>query len=172
MHLKLCRNFRTAGQLSGTYTFRYYLNAVDPCPDADATVTIILDPLPTADAGQDQVICFEDKPAKLSTNSSGTMFKWRLKGTDVVLGQNKTLDVNQSGIYVLRVETGKGCFDEDEVDVKIKDQIVVTITGKTLLRNGETDTLFATFTGRSGTDKLTYTWKKDDVLIRNQMLIS
>lgn len=158
--------FSTAGQLAGTYTFRYYLDAVDPCPDADATVTIVLDPLPTADAGADQTVCFEDKPVKLSTNSAGSVYNWKLKGTDVILGQAKTLDVNQSGTYVLRVETGKGCFAEDEVKVEIKDQIIVTVTGTTLLRNGATDTLFATFTGRSKADKLTYTWTKDGVVIQ------
>ncbi|MBK7096322.1 MAG: gliding motility-associated C-terminal domain-containing protein [Saprospiraceae bacterium] len=158
--------FSSAGQLAGTYTFRYYLDAVNPCPDADATVTIIFDPVPTADAGKDEVVCFEDKPVKLSTNSAGSVYKWKLKGTDVILGQTQNFDVNQSGTYVLRVETGKGCFAEDEVKVEIKDQIVVTITGTTLLRNGEKDTLFATFAGRSKADKLTYTWTKDGVVIQ------
>ncbi|MGE5355184.1 MAG: gliding motility-associated C-terminal domain-containing protein [Deltaproteobacteria bacterium] len=158
--------FTTAGQLAGTYTFRYYLDAVDPCPDADATVTIIIDPVPNADAGPDQTVCFEDKPVKLGTNSVGTNYSWKLKGTSDILANTKDFSVNQSGTYVLRVESGKGCFKEDEVLVTISDKIVVTIIGKTLLRNGESDTLFATFIGRSKTDKLTYKWTKNGVLIQ------
>jgi len=158
--------FTTAGQLAGTYTFKYYLDAVAPCPDADATVTVIIDPVPGADAGPDQTVCFEDKPVKLSTSSAGTIYSWRLKGTTDVLANTKDFNVNTSGTYVLKVETGKGCFREDEVNVKIEDQIVVTIKGTTLLRNGESDTLFATFTGRNISDKLTYNWTKNGVPIQ------
>lgn len=158
--------FTTAGQLYGTYTFKYYLDAVAPCPDADATVTIIIDPVPGADAGPDQTVCFEDKPVKLSTSSAGAIYSWRLKGTTDILANTKDFNVNTSGTYVLKVETGKGCFREDEVNVTIEDQIVVTIKGTTLLKNGESDTLFATFTGRNISDKLTYNWTKNGVPIQ------
>jgi gliding motility-associated-like protein len=158
--------FTTAGQLPATYTFKYTLDAVAPCPDADATVTIIIDLVPGADAGPDQSVCFEDKPVKLSTSSVGEMYSWRLKGTTNILADTKEYSASQSGTYVLRVQTGKGCFREDEVDVTIKDQIVVNISGTTILRNGETDTLFATYTGRNIGDKLTYNWTKDGVQIQ------
>lgn len=157
--------FSTAGQAAGTYVFNYYLDAVEPCSDADVNVTIVIDPNPVADAGPDIKVCFEEKPVTLYAQSESTNYEWRKEGSDVVIGQSRSLDVNESGTYSLTIRTDAGCFDQDEVDVIIKDDILVDIQGQTLLQNGETDTLKTIVSGRTPEDIRIYNWTVNGVAV-------
>ena len=152
--------FSTLTQPEGTYTFTYLVEAEDPCPDDQITVSIVLLPVPIAAAGPDQEICFEDKPVTLVANPAGPAYKysWRQKGAAEILSQTRELQVNQSGTYVVKVELGDGCFTEDEVVVTIRPQIIAQITGPSILVDGQTDTLYASFTGRQLSDNVSYFW--------------
>ena len=162
---KVAGTFSTAGQVAGTYVFNYYLDAADPCPDADVDVTIIIDPNPVADAGPDINVCFEEKPVTLYAQSESTNYEWRKEGSDVVIGQSRTLDVNESGTYILTIKTDAGCFDQDEVNVVIKDDILVDIQGETLLQNGASDTLKTIVNGRTDDEIRIYNWTVDGVAV-------
>ena len=155
--------FSTAGQIAGTYIFNYYLDAVDPCPDADVDVTIIIDPNPVADAGPDINVCYEEKPVTLYAQSESTNYEWRKEGSDQIIGQSRSLDVNESGAYSLTIRTAAGCFDEDVVNVVIKDDILVDIQGEILLQNGASDTLKTVVTGRTSDEIRIYNWTVNGV---------
>ncbi len=156
--------FNTNGQKVGEYIFKYSLTGVDPCPDKSVKVSIIVDPTPIADAG-DITACFEDKPVTLYAKNEAERYEWTKKGSTDILGTNREYSTSESGTYVLKVLSTLGCSTEKDIVVDIKPQIVVEVTGATVLQNGAIDTLFANVTGRTGDDIRIYNWTKDGELI-------
>ncbi len=167
--------FTTNGQNIGEYVFEYSLKGVDPCPDKSVRVSVIIDPTPIADAG-DVSVCFEDKPVTLFAKNEADRYEWIKKGSTDVLGTNREYSTSESGTYVLKVFSALGCSTEKDVIVEIKPQIIVEITGETVLQNGATDTLFASVTGRNVDDIRLYNWSKDgeaiDTVHSNYLVVS
>ena len=114
--------FTTTGQSANTYTFVYLVDGVSPCPDDSETVTVIIDPLPIADAGEQQEInCdFSDVEIGGPNTSPGAQFdyEWVNLNTMAVIGNEATIDVVDAGEYQLTVTNSiTGCFSTDVVTV-------------------------------------------------------
>ncbi|MBK6903424.1 MAG: gliding motility-associated C-terminal domain-containing protein [Saprospirales bacterium] len=114
--------FNTAGQAPGTYTFRYFMDATPPCVDDNETVTVIIHPLPTADAGAAQELTCGLTAVEIGGTGTSTgaqfTYEWTLVGSTNVIGSQTTLSVGQAGTYQLTViNTQTGCESSDQVDV-------------------------------------------------------
>ncbi len=161
--------FRTAGQAAGTYVFKYSLDAVSPCEDDSSEVEIIIEPIPVADPGEDIEVCFlEGESVTLKAKQQASAYSWTLKGSDLVLSTDRSFDVKESGVYQLRVETEAGCFDIEEVEVTIRPDILVEITGELLLHDGDSTTLQSVVQGRNIEDIKLYNWTLDGEEITGQ----
>ncbi|MBR9922988.1 MAG: gliding motility-associated C-terminal domain-containing protein [Bacteroidetes bacterium] len=115
--------FNTVGQDPGTYTFRYFLDAGDPCPDDENTVTVIIDAVPVADAGDDREITCDDTEWTLGGNATSTgpdlEYEWVELTSSSVVGSSPELDVTEEGTYELTVTNVlTGCTSSDQVLVE------------------------------------------------------
>lgn len=63
-----------AEKSAGLVTMRMEADGISPCPQISDEVTIFFDPLPTAEAGEDQVMCAVDAVASLSSNGMNYSF--------------------------------------------------------------------------------------------------
>jgi hypothetical protein len=117
--------FLTGGQPAGTYTFKYSLKGASPCPDDQATVSVILDPLPVADAGPDKAInCNQLAVGLGGSNTStgvGVVYNWTQNGQTV--GNTAQIFTGTSGDFVLAVTTAAGCTDSDLVHVILDNEV-------------------------------------------------
>ena len=110
--------FQTSGQTAGTYTFRYTVQAAAPCPSQSATVTVILNALPVADAGPDQTISCTQTTATLGgPNTSAGTYSWTLQGTPA--GNSAQISTANGGTYTLLVTNAAGCTASDAVTVTV-----------------------------------------------------
>lgn len=114
--------FQTAVQSAGTYTFKYLVDGNAPCPDAETTVTIIINPNPKADAGPDQVLDCTHVMAQLGgvATSVGPEFSYQwFFNNDTIVGEtNALLAAVSPGNYVLEVlNQATGCMHTDLVNV-------------------------------------------------------
>jgi hypothetical protein len=111
--------FETGGQPAGTYTFLYTVDALAPCPDDAATVTVKLLAPPVADAGEDQAInCDQSAVALGSSGTSvglGITYEWLANG--VVFGNTAQVFASNAGNYTLIVTSPAGCSASDDVNV-------------------------------------------------------
>ncbi len=114
--------FNPVNQLPATYTFLYHLDAGDPCPDDETTVTVIIEPTPKAVAGEDQLLTCDISLVSLGGNSSsgnGITYAWSSGNPDVVISDptSPLIDVSQAGVYTLTVTNDLGCSSTDSVEV-------------------------------------------------------
>lgn len=114
--------FSTTGQAAGTYQFTYTVLGVDPCPDDAISVQVIVDPLPIADAGDDQDLTCDVLIANLggnSTTGANIVYEWLDEdGEQVSTASTFTTDVE--GIYTLTVmDEVTGCSSTDQVEVMV-----------------------------------------------------
>ncbi|MFN0214683.1 MAG: gliding motility-associated C-terminal domain-containing protein [Saprospiraceae bacterium] len=117
--------FNTNGQLAGTYTFRYSLQAAAPCQSQSTTVSVTIHPSPTADAGSDQLLDCHQNMATLggpgTTIGNGILYTWTLAGVEIdTVAQ---LNSDQAGIYTLQVSNAFGCTDTDIVNLAVDNDI-------------------------------------------------
>jgi subtilisin-like proprotein convertase family protein len=118
-------SFNTNGQLAGTYTFRYALQATAPCQSQSTTVTVTIHPSPVADAGPDQLLdCFQDM-ATLggpgTTQGTGIQYSWTRGGVEI--GTQAQLTAEQAGAYTLLVNNAFGCTHTDLVNIIVDNDI-------------------------------------------------
>lgn len=116
--------FAPEDQAAGTYTFQYTVEAVAPCPNEFSTVSIIIEPTPVADAGEDMTIdCVMDMVSLGgSQTSAGTVFdyQWLDSGGNPISNATDPFwEVQTAGNYTLEVtNTENGCSASDEVIVE------------------------------------------------------
>ena len=113
----------TNGLAAGTYSFTYSIGGGGGCPLSEATVSLTVNPQPSADAGTaGQLTC--DTP-EVGLGGSGTStgafsYEWTLNGN--VVATTPTFDANQAGEYTLTVfDAATGCTDSDQVLVEQSD---------------------------------------------------
>ena len=110
--------FLPAANLAGTYQFRYTVPALAPCQDDATTVTVVLHPVPVADAGPDYLLNCNAMNASLG--GAGTTvdatYEWFLGNT--LVGTNSNLTVDTPGVYTLTATTVDGCSDTDQAVVE------------------------------------------------------
>jgi gliding motility-associated-like protein len=120
--------FNIFGQQAGTYKFTYMLDAPDPCPDDQTEVSVIIDPLPNANAGEDQIIFCNLGLVSLDGSGSvgGNTYLWTPpSGVSITNPADLMIDVSQEGIYSLQVTNEFGCVETDEVNVALNDDVPV-----------------------------------------------
>jgi gliding motility-associated-like protein len=85
----------------------------------DATIIIIVNPLPTANAGVDQSFFCDFSPMNLNAaNSTGNSitYEWEINSGNISNGiQTPTPTISTPGIYILTVTDVNGCSDSDTV---------------------------------------------------------
>jgi len=113
--------FNIAGQLAGTYRFRYALTAIAPCVSDFADVSVVIHPTPVADAGPDHsldcVTATAPLGGPLTTLTPGLTYQWQSNNGAVVDQPNQPLtETAQAGSFTLVVlNPTTGCRDEDIV---------------------------------------------------------
>lgn len=115
--------FTAAGQAAGTYTFRYAVPGPNPCPSSEATVTLILEPSPVADAGPDQALTCNMGMVSLGGSGTsagpGITYLWSSSTPGVVIAnpEARIIEVAQAGTFLLTVTNDIGCSSSDEAVV-------------------------------------------------------
>ncbi len=110
--------FQAGSQQAGTYRFRYALDAAAPCPDPSAEVSVVIHPLPVADAGTDRTISCDTPDVLLGGNgSAGVSYAWWLNNEPVANGSAAQIQVNTAGVYILVARNNFGCTDSDAAAV-------------------------------------------------------
>lgn len=108
--------FNVAGLAAGTQVYTYTVAGLASCPDDTEPVQVIINPLPTADAGNDTELNCDITSATLggTGNTPGVSFQWT-GNVDNPTSPSPT--ATEPGTYVLTVTTPDGCTDTDEVTI-------------------------------------------------------
>ncbi len=112
--------FNTVGQLEGTYNFTYEVTSPTPCPNDIKEVSIIIHPVPLANAGQDQEIaCDLDVVTLDGSGSTANMQYLWIAPSGVTLQDPEAIiqETDQPGIYTLEVTNEFSCSSRDDVFV-------------------------------------------------------
>lgn len=137
-----------ANPLTAT-TFTVIVESVGGC-QAVGQITVNVNPLPTANAGQDQTICAGDT-AQLSAQG-GNVFSWNPGGSlNDPSSASPFAFPNSTTTYEVEVTDQNGCKDIDSVTVDVNPPPPVVAWPDTLICKGDTAQL-------SVTGALTYTW--------------
>ena len=112
---------------AGSYELVYTLATAAPCPSDEAAGTILVAPLPVAEAGDDRVLTCVDRSAELGVAATaGLSYSWRALPAGDTLGTVATLRVEASGTYELTVrDVQSGCSAVDLVEVVTTDEVPV-----------------------------------------------
>ncbi len=112
----LAGTFQPNGQATGVYSFRYTLTAAAPCVNDESSVSVIINPTPSADAGLDETLNCNVVNANLGGPGTTTgTYQWILNGDTV--GLDRQILAKEGGTYTLLVTTPQGCTDTDIVVV-------------------------------------------------------
>ncbi len=115
--------FNAVGQQAGLYTFIYNVPGPVPCPSSQATVSVILEPSPVADAGIDRTLTCNTTTLSIggagTSTGTGITYMWSSTTPGVVIANPnaRMIEVSQPGIYRLTVSNDIGCTSTDEVMV-------------------------------------------------------
>ncbi|MBK9736707.1 MAG: gliding motility-associated C-terminal domain-containing protein [Saprospiraceae bacterium] len=137
--------FNLTGRAAGSYIFKYEFKNQTPCPDDSEEVTIKINALPIADAGNDQNIDCSKQTAILGTNLTSTginiVYEWKLLNN--IVGTTQTIIASKGGDYVLTVrDTLTKCSDDDMVIVVQADDLpIFDVVVDTILCFGQTATI-------------------------------
>jgi len=127
-----------------TVTTNYVVTGTDAnsCTSTD-TVVVTINPLPTANAGNDTTICIGDSIQLNATG--GTSYSWTPIGslTNPNIA-NPIAFPNTTTTYIVTVTDGLGCVDTDTVIVTVATLPVITITNDTTICDGACANLIAT----------------------------
>lgn len=102
-----------------------YLDTVTTQLGCDSIIELhlSLSPVPTVNVGDDQLLCGEAAfPVTVSANASGNLsYQWNTGAT------TQSLSVSQAGNYSVTVTNEYGCTDSDEMEIRLKDPITLTV---------------------------------------------
>ncbi len=112
--------FNPAGQVPGTYQFTYRVPA-SPCPDAQATVLVMVNAAPIADAGEPlELNCAVEMVTIGGANTSqdgNLTYQWTgANGSPIAVPDIPFTEVEQADTYILSVtDLNNGCSAADSV---------------------------------------------------------
>lgn len=112
--------FQPGNQPPGTYAFTYTADNGGACPADQATVNVVVEAGPVADAGPAQELACNMGMVTLgsSNTTAGAAYQWQAPAGVVLANPNsRFIDVGQPGIYLLTVTNAAGCVAADEVEV-------------------------------------------------------
>ena len=120
--------FDVGNNPAGTYNFIYHIDNAEPCADTEAMVSVVVNPLPNVDAGEDQSLFCNMGLTSLggSLTDEGTYF-WTVDNPDIVIDNPTSLmiDVDAGGTYTLEVTNEFGCKADDSVVVTVENDVPV-----------------------------------------------
>jgi gliding motility-associated-like protein len=138
-----------------TGNYQIMLHAINQCGSANSTFTLTVKPYPTANAGNDTVIC-GNSPVTLTTpTGSGYGFTWTSGSTVIGNTNSVTVTPTVTTTYVVDVSVTGGCISHDTVTVivnSISDSTNTTQAGCNV--NDATATVFPI----GGSPPYTYSW--------------
>lgn len=107
--------FNVAGLGADTHIYIYSVPGLPPCPNDVAEVEVIINPLPTADAGETQELNCDISEVTLGGpgNTPGVSYQW--SGVTDPTSPNPI--VTDEGTYSVTVTTPAGCTDIDTVEI-------------------------------------------------------
>ena len=151
--------------VSGVYSV--FVVDMNGCEDESAEVAVVVNPNPSVDAGEDQVICFGFEAELTAEGTDGTgelEYSWAwtdMFGTWTASGASITVSPPMSTTYTVTVTDSKGCTDMDMVTVTVNSLPIVTVSTEDVTEFcfGESALLTAT----SGFE--TYQWYVNGELI-------
>lgn len=113
---------------AGVVTLTISSSGSGACSERTNDATIIITPLPTADAGSDQVICRNTITTLVPFIESSNSYEWYTVD-NVLIGQTGLQDVlvNTDTSFVLKVIDINGCEQFDTVDVNVVDPPVLNL---------------------------------------------
>jgi len=108
--------FNVAGLAAGTHDFTYSVPGLPPCPNATAVVQVVINPLPTADAGNAANLNCDITETTLGGpgNTPGVTYQWTGNVSNPTIANPI---VTEEGTYTLTVTTAAGCSATDQVQV-------------------------------------------------------
>ena len=120
--------FDITGQAPGTYSFTYSIVGDAPCADVSEMVEVVIEAVPNADAGTDEVLdCIATSAIIGGSSSTGSNFTYtwtEAGGAPIVDPTSAQITVTAAGVYTLTVEnTETGCKNMDEVTVTVSDDV-------------------------------------------------
>jgi gliding motility-associated-like protein len=124
-----------AGEVNNTFTTpninqttTYYVSAVSGnCESGRVAVQAIVQPLPTADAGEDLTVRLGDK-IQLQ-GSGGVKYNWSpAQGLSDLYVANPVAQPAVTTTYTLTVTSAEGCTSTDEVTVKVQQDVLIPNT--------------------------------------------
>ena len=137
----------------GTYTIT--ATATNQCGPSSSTTTLIVYPIPTANAGPNQTICEGTSTTLTGSASNGTAgynYSWTPTATlNTPWNSSTTATPTATTTYSLLVTDANGCTDNDQMIVNLIPAPVVTVNSPAPLCVGQS----ATLTANGAT---TYSW--------------
>jgi gliding motility-associated-like protein len=131
----------SAQQLSLTpaSTQYYYLTVTDglSCSGEDS-VLVTVNPLPTANAGADEVICLGESVSITATG--GTTYTWN---TGLGAGASHVVSPASTTTYTVTATDGNGCTDADDITVTVNPVPTVLASADATICGGESSTITA-----------------------------
>ncbi len=139
----------TTPTLAVENTGQYSVQVTDEhgCANSD-TVTVAVNPLPTPDLGEDQVVCASEAPVVLDAGTY-TTYAWSTGET------TPTLAVENTGQYSVQVTDGNGCSNSDTVNVIVNPDYYYTTD--TAMCAGDSIQWHGEWYNQAGTYSLEYT---------------
>ena len=110
--------FNTTSQPEGVYNFMYTVPGNGPCGEESVEVEILIEPAPTADAGEDMLLNCDLLVVEVGTdtgNDDWSYFWTESKGETVQNPTNPTINVDDEGIFIVAVTDLNQCEDTDTV---------------------------------------------------------
>jgi gliding motility-associated-like protein len=136
----------TSNLPANTYTFLYTVSGNGICPDARTEVNVIVNGLPTVDAGETQEISCDMGMVSIGSSAnpsgSGISYLWTTETPGVVINNptGEFIDVSQPGTYTLTITNEFGCSNADDVVVTASlDAPIAFITPTSPSCFGDTD---------------------------------
>ncbi len=119
----------TQNMAAGTYIYQYSI-AGGVCATVSSEVTVIIQPAPTANAGEDQILtCAMGMVSLRGSGQSpdGTLtYNWTgPNGSFISDPTASIIDVSTPGTYILTVSSGLGCVATDEVVVRAETEVPI-----------------------------------------------
>lgn len=139
------------------------------CAERTDEATILITPLPFADAGLDKVVCRDDTAVLVPFIESGNAYEWyNIDSTLIGQGPIQTVNVPTNSSYIVRVIDINGCDQFDTVNVDVVDPPVFNMIDEICFEDG-----FILNSNPSFTDTLgTLQWYREDSLLDGQILES
>ncbi|MFL5728251.1 MAG: gliding motility-associated C-terminal domain-containing protein, partial [Cytophagaceae bacterium] len=89
------------------------------CIPVTSTATLIVSPLPNADAGNDQFVCKGATATLIAKTVPNVTYEWfTMTGTSISTNTAVTITANTDTSFVLMLTDPKGCVNRDTVSVK------------------------------------------------------